>query len=131
VQKEMWNYVNSLDGHIEFVTLPNGEQRLDPRNSYGPKAREYMALDSDPNEFIATYTRIKERVKKPVSQPTPPSSVQSRTVATKAPVLEGGGGDAPAPSAETRKKAIASLRSRALQGDFAAAGKLYDLIQSR
>lgn len=134
VRQEMQSYVDSLPGHIEFVTLPNGQKRIDPARSFGAKLREYMVLDSNPQEFMATYARCKEAVISRKSQAkTSPASANTttRTVSTKAPVLEGAGAEVKDSSAATAKQRRQELRNRALSGDLAAAGALYDMISTR
>jgi hypothetical protein len=134
VQKEMRAYVDAFDGHLEYVNLPNGQRVVDPRRSYGPKFREYMALDNDPREFMSTYMRCKESVLSRKSQAqTPPATAnpQSRTVSSKAPVLEGGGVEAQGLGAKQSKELRKTIRNRALSGDLTAAGQYYDLLFSK
>lgn len=133
IRKEMWNYVNSLPGHLEFIPMPDGSRRIDPSRSNGAKFREYMALDTNPQEFVATYSMFRDRVKNSAPQQTQPVQQQAKptAVTTRAPILEGAGAEVQESGAQTKRQEMQRLRDRAMGGDLAAAGRLLEITQSK
>lgn len=124
VFNRMGEYIETLPGDVVFHTLPNGQQVLDEKKSWGPRARETMLMLQNPLEmaqmFFYTKRQLGEGQGQPQQEEKPSRQAGPVRRETKAPLLEDGGQSVPTRGgAANRQKKISQLHKRITSGDAA------------